>query len=260
MNILVTAGGTSEKIDEVRHITNHSTGGLGKMIAEAFAADQATTVTYVHGPHALTPTLKNIKLVPINSVDNLLATLTDLLTTEKFDAVIHSMAVSDYKLNSLMTQAELSQQLAKHLSEANIDFSQPKQAVAQLNDILSELTQKSEVSDKKISSQADKLMITLATAPKVIGQIKKIQPETLLVGFKLLVDVSKEHLQEVAFATLEKNNADFVLANDLTEVGPVNHIGMLVDQANQTNIFTTKLEIAQGIKQAVLHKAKGNKL
>ena len=34
MRILITAGGTSEKIDSVRSITNHSTGSLGKAIAE----------------------------------------------------------------------------------------------------------------------------------------------------------------------------------------------------------------------------------
>ena len=33
MNILITAGGTSEKIDDVRHLTNHATGSLGREIA-----------------------------------------------------------------------------------------------------------------------------------------------------------------------------------------------------------------------------------
>ena len=34
MKILITSGGTTEKIDAVRGITNHSTGYLGKEIAE----------------------------------------------------------------------------------------------------------------------------------------------------------------------------------------------------------------------------------
>ena len=38
MDVLVTAGGTSEPIDNVRSITNHSSGGLGKAIAESFLA------------------------------------------------------------------------------------------------------------------------------------------------------------------------------------------------------------------------------
>ena len=36
MNILITSGGTNEKIDRVRSITNHSTGQLGKVITETF--------------------------------------------------------------------------------------------------------------------------------------------------------------------------------------------------------------------------------
>ncbi|MBK8156162.1 MAG: hypothetical protein IPK55_09075 [Streptococcus sp.] len=36
MKILITSGGTTEKIDSVRGITNHATGTLGKYIAEAF--------------------------------------------------------------------------------------------------------------------------------------------------------------------------------------------------------------------------------
>ena len=34
MRILITAGGTSEKIDDVRAITNHSTGSLGQAISK----------------------------------------------------------------------------------------------------------------------------------------------------------------------------------------------------------------------------------
>ncbi|MGZ7242311.1 phosphopantothenoylcysteine decarboxylase domain-containing protein, partial [Streptococcus pyogenes] len=36
MKILITSGGTRESIDQVRSITNHSTGQLGKQIAERF--------------------------------------------------------------------------------------------------------------------------------------------------------------------------------------------------------------------------------
>ncbi|MFR8961306.1 MAG: phosphopantothenoylcysteine decarboxylase, partial [Enterococcus faecalis] len=54
MDVLVTAGGTSEPIDNVRSITNHSSGGLGKAIAESFLA-AGHTVTYVTTKHALRP-------------------------------------------------------------------------------------------------------------------------------------------------------------------------------------------------------------
>jgi len=41
MRILVTLGGTSESIDQVREITNQSTGQLGTFIAEQFLAQGA---------------------------------------------------------------------------------------------------------------------------------------------------------------------------------------------------------------------------
>lgn len=36
MDVLVTAGGTSEPIDNVRSITNHSSGGLEKQLLKVF--------------------------------------------------------------------------------------------------------------------------------------------------------------------------------------------------------------------------------
>lgn len=39
MKILITAGGTTEKIDQVRAITNHSTGRLGQALADYLAAN-----------------------------------------------------------------------------------------------------------------------------------------------------------------------------------------------------------------------------
>ena len=56
MDVLVTAGGTSEPIDNVRSITNHSSGGLGKAIAESFLA-AGHTVTYVTTKHTSNPTI-----------------------------------------------------------------------------------------------------------------------------------------------------------------------------------------------------------
>jgi len=52
--ILITAGPTCEAIDEVRFITNRSTGKMGFAVARAAVA-RGAEVTLVHGPVALTP-------------------------------------------------------------------------------------------------------------------------------------------------------------------------------------------------------------
>ena len=76
------------------------------------------------------------------------------------------------------------------------------------------------VSDEhKISSYEKDLMFKLSLTPKVIGSIKKESPETQLFGFKLLDGVSHEELIEVATRLREKNQADYIIANDLSTIG-----------------------------------------
>lgn len=258
MNILITAGGTSEKIDDVRYITNHSTGGLGKKIAESFAQDPTTTITYLHGKEALLPQGDNITFSSITSVNDLLQQMTSLLSTQTFTAVIHSMAVSDYQLNSVSDQTDLSQKLAALLQQnPALDLSDGEALAQAIDSHLSDLLAPKEQVEKKISSKSANLILALGASAKVIHIIKKLQPETILVGFKLLVDVTEEHLLAVAYETLVKNQGDFVLANDLHDVGPVNHRGLLIDSKQNVEIFTTKGEIAEGIKEAITRKLKG---
>ena len=46
MKVLITAGGTSEPIDQVRSITNHASGTLGIEIAKVFLQN-GVTIDYV---------------------------------------------------------------------------------------------------------------------------------------------------------------------------------------------------------------------
>jgi phosphopantothenoylcysteine synthetase/decarboxylase len=55
MKILVTSGGTTEYIDEVRVLTNISTGNLGSIIADTFAK-HGFEVTYLSSKSSILPT------------------------------------------------------------------------------------------------------------------------------------------------------------------------------------------------------------
>ena len=48
MKIVITAGGTSEKIDDVRTITNSSTGRLGYAVGTAFLQQYADETDYLY--------------------------------------------------------------------------------------------------------------------------------------------------------------------------------------------------------------------
>ena len=218
MSILITSGGTSEKIDRVRSITNHSTGRLGKIIAETFL-DKGDQVTLVTTPKAVRPAAHpNLTIVQIENVAELLESLEPLVHTH--DVLIHAMAVSDYT-PVYMTGLEAvaaSSDMAEFLNKTN--------------------------SESKISSQDDVQILFLKKTPKIISLIKKWNPDIRLIGFKLLVDVSDEELLKTARASLIKNQAEIIVANDLTEISNQEHKAYLVGKDNVTQA-QSKEEIAQ---------------
>ncbi|MDH6363290.1 phosphopantothenate--cysteine ligase [Enterococcus sp. PF1-24] len=240
MRILITAGGTSEAIDQVRAITNHSTGSLGVALAKVALQNEKLEVDYVTTKSALKPTENSrLHLYLIQSTADLSATLNHLLEKNTYDMVIHSMAVSDFTTETAFSEEEL---ITAFLAK------KPALTAADLKTFFNHLTAKTQQASK-ISSDTERLIITLKKTPKVIQQIKKLQPETLLVGFKLLVDVSKEELLSVAEAALIKNQADFVLANDLTEIAGEKHHGYLLAKNGEMQEAHTKAEIADLILQ-----------
>ena len=246
MRILITAGGTSEKIDDVRSITNHSSGRLGVAIANAFY-EKTTTIDYVTTNSAQKPSNTNINLHLISDTKNLSATLESLLSQNHYDAVIHSMAVSDFTPATSLSEEQLLtvlNRLLKNYQGNSLNMTDLKNGIRELEEL--------PVTEKKISSETDHLFLIL----KIIQLIKQLQPETILVGFKLLVDVSFNELYTVAMNSIKKNQADFILANDLTKVGEKQHLGYLIAQDGSYTTGTTKQEIAELIKAAIVTASK----
>ena len=161
MKILVTSGGTSEAIDRVRSITNHSTGRLGKVITE----------TLLKAGHQV----------------------------------------------CLITTQQASQDLNEFLHKKNME--------------------------SKISSKDEVQVLFLKKNPKIISLVKEWNPSIHLIGFKLLVDVTKEHLIQIARESLVKNQADLIVANDLTQINENQHLAYLVEE-KAYQLSTSKQDIA----------------
>ena len=71
MHILITSGGTTEQIDDVRGITNFATGKLGKILAEQFLTANHQVVLLA-GLTALVPDdHPNLQIIRISNVDSL---------------------------------------------------------------------------------------------------------------------------------------------------------------------------------------------
>lgn len=111
--ILITAGPTRVLIDKVRVITNIATGETGILLAQKLV-NLSAKITLLLGPvescclnkprpfykeRTLTGKKgrgKNIRVIRFNFFDELKNKITRELRTKKYDAVIHSAAVSDY--------------------------------------------------------------------------------------------------------------------------------------------------------------------
>ena len=70
-------------------------------------------------------------------------------------------------------------------------------------------------SKTKIKSDYKKIILRLKRVPKIINEIKKIQKDVFLVGFKAETNISKEKLIKVAKEKFKESNADLIIANDI---------------------------------------------
>ncbi len=98
-NIIITAGGTSEKIDDVRTITNISSGRLAMSIClRLLQSMKDIKIYYICGQRALRPSvsLPGVSIIQINDTEDLSNALQNLHGIYP-DVFIHSMAVSDFK-------------------------------------------------------------------------------------------------------------------------------------------------------------------
>jgi len=106
-NIVVTAGPTREYIDDVRFISNPSSGKMGYALAQALAL-RGAEVTLLSGPVTLDAP-EGVRLVRFESVDELIS-LMDMFLPEA-DAVVMAAAVGDFttekKQGKLRRQGEL---------------------------------------------------------------------------------------------------------------------------------------------------------
>ena len=92
-HVIVTAGGTSEPIDEVRFLGNSSSGRMGIELAIA-ARDQGAKVTLIAANIDL-PLPAGIQAVRVSSVDEL-----EVAMDQDCDVLVMAAAVSDYRLAS----------------------------------------------------------------------------------------------------------------------------------------------------------------
>lgn len=121
MKILITSGGMREPIDDVRIITNISTGKLGMEIAQKLLC--GNTITFVYTKGSCLPSsffserMQLIETSSFKEVENVLKQ-----EVPKHDVIIHVMAVSDFSFKSnKKIKIHSKEDLIEHMKNTIID-------------------------------------------------------------------------------------------------------------------------------------------
>lgn len=252
--ILITCGPTNEYIDEVMKITNMSTGRLGVELSRELSSrgHEITLICtrsvargglYERYGIANNP---NVKTVQIETTEQMYNAL-EAEKNNHYDLVVHAAAVGDYKAAFSFRMEDMANEIA-----SNIWLS--LNSAKTLNE-LKEVVLKTLVNpsckvndDTKISSYEPNLTVKLGLTPKLISHLKEWFPGAVLVGFKLLENVSKEHIIEVATKLCNKNDMSYIIANDLHDLRQGKHISYLCNKEGYCNFdFHSPDDIANKI-------------
>jgi phosphopantothenoylcysteine synthetase/decarboxylase len=152
MRIVITSGPSYEPIDEVRRLTNSSTGELGTLMAEALAEAGHSVVCFRAVASTFAAPLWPVEVIPYATNDDLVNGLTRLPEREQVNVVLHAAALCDFKVKEIVTEEGAS------------------------------------LPGSKISSRAGTLHLTLEPAAKIIHTLRRMFPSSIIVGWKFELD------------------------------------------------------------------------
>lgn len=180
MRCIVTAGPTYEPLDEVRRLTNFSTGRLGSELVN-FLAARGHDVTLLIGQMATYRGNREARSVETFTTT---ADLRDRLrefSTKPIEAVFHAAAVSDFSFGKIWSRSPQG-----------------------------ELTP---IKAGKLSTRQGTLLAELAPTPKIISELRAWFPKARLVGWKFEVDGDREGVIRLAQKQIAECLTDVCVAN-----------------------------------------------
>jgi len=185
MKVLITGGATMTMIDKVRGITNIFRGTTAHKIAENFSklGHDVTLLTSNKAP------ITTCHVEHFKTYDDLLTHMTIEVIRGNYDVIIHSAAISDYKVEGVY-EYHLNNRIAGDLQRVD--------------------------STGKIPSQKEELFMKLIPTEKIVDKIRiDWNFKGILVKFKLQVGMSDEELIDIATKSMHDSKADMIVANCL---------------------------------------------
>jgi len=209
MRIMITGGNTYVPIDKVRGITNIFKGKTACEIAIE-ARSRNHNVVLLGNPEMKRRVLSDdpsFEFVPYRTYDELYDAMREKIVSQWPEVVIHSAAVSDYKVRSMYPTPEHDWLGA---------------VCRTCGTILSPKTDRSlcipQGIDRsgKVSSSHGRLTMELEPTEKIVDKIRNPWAfQGVLVKFKLQVDMSDEELLDIAKRSMATSDANVMVANCL---------------------------------------------
>ena len=181
MNCIVTAGPTYELLDDVRRLTNFSTGRLGATLANYLAA-RGHNVLLLLGEQATYVGERRAQRVESFSTTADLRAKLKTLASKKVDAIFHAAAAGDFAFGRIFAP-----DAANKLVEIK--------------------------SAKKISTRQGKLLVELIPAPKIIAELRGWFPRTKIVGWKYEADGKRAQAVEAARQQIAECSTDLCVVH-----------------------------------------------
>jgi len=181
VNCIVTAGPAYEPLDEVRRLTNFSTGRLGTELANYLAARGHNVVLLLGEQATYNGERRTQRVESFSTAADLRAKL-KALAGKKVDAIFHAAAVSDFAFGKIFAP-----DAANKLVEIK--------------------------SAKKISTRQGKLLAELLPTPKIITELRGWFPRTKIVGWKFETDGKRADAVAVARRQLAECSTDLCVVN-----------------------------------------------
>ncbi len=215
MKILITSGGTKIPIDRVRSITNMSRGTFGSRIADAFFVKGLDA--FRSDGHELVAVEKITFFMAKGSRKPMLQSLNDETYEDGYKPIEYAeySTFDDYKSG-----------IEDLLKKETYDIIVVAAAVSDYG--------VANYYNGKYRSREDDMVIRLVKLPKVLPIMRKLAPDAVICGFKLLVDSTEDELLDAMKRQIAEFNVDLVIGNDLRDIKNDDH-QLLVMSKHDTN-------------------------
>lgn len=177
MKTIITCGPSYEPVDQVRRMTNFSTGRLGIALANAFTDAGHEVYCFKSETASWPEPVRAHAVEPFSTNADLASRLERLSRMVQIDVVFHAAALCDYRV-------------ARVLDDHG-----------------------NAIQSAKFATRSGELTLVLEPAPKVLPRMRAWFPNARILGWKYELDGSQEDAFDKAWSQIRHNQTDACVLN-----------------------------------------------